>query len=120
MQLLRFTATSLINTLSGYIVYLLLFPRISYVPAYLASFLFCLSFSFLSNSLVVFKSKPGLSRFLFTLALHITYLVLATSLLYIMVNLAGLNKAIAPLAIAAMLWPLTFIANRCIFRQTLS
>ncbi|MFJ7796597.1 GtrA family protein [Pseudomonas sp. NPDC096950] len=111
----RFLLSGGFNTLSTYLLYLLLLTVLSYQVSYTISYISGVVLSYFLNRLFVFKTHQGLrSVFLFPLVYVIQYL--STSLvLWLLVDNIGVDSRVAlPVAIV-MFVPVNYFLSRKIF-----
>lgn len=111
----RFLLSGGFNTLSTYLVYLLLLTVLSYQLSYTISYVSGVVLSYFLNRMVVFKAHQGLrSVFLFPLVYVIQYL--STSLvLWLLVDNMGIDSRVAlPVAIVLFV-PVNYFLSRKIF-----
>jgi putative flippase GtrA len=104
------------NTVFGYVVYATLLTFMGYKPAYTASFVLSVLFSYWLNSRFVFGvslSIKGLLRF------PIVYLVqylLGIVLMFVMVEKVGVSAYFSPLIVIVATIPVTFVLSRTLLR----
>lgn len=127
MQFIKFGVVGVTNTFIGYVIYVItlkglrminLWSDIDVYVAQFVMFLLSVAWSFYWNNKVVFKEDENEQRnLLFTLMkTYISYaftsLILAEILLYLWVNIIGLNEFIAPILSLLITVPLNFIIQK--------
>jgi putative flippase GtrA len=112
LQFLRFLVTGGINTALTYVLYLLLLLLLDYLPAYSVAYVVGIALSYGLNSVFVFRQPMNwrsLARF--PLVYVVQYLLTA-ALLWLFVDMLGVDQRIALLAAIAVTVPVTFLAAR--------
>jgi putative flippase GtrA len=117
-QVIRFGLVGGVNTATFYGVYRLLLPWMPYFAAYSLAFLLSMVGSFLLNTYVTYRTRPTWRKFgLFPLT-NITNYAVQSAGLFALVDWAGVNKKIAPLAAALVAVPFTYLLSRRILLPT--
>jgi len=112
LQFVRFIASGAVNTGITYALYLLMLPLIGYLTAYSAAYVVGILLSYWLNSAFVFRQPMhwrSLARF--PLVYVVQYL-LNGALLWLFVDMLGVDDRIALLAAIAVTVPATFLAAR--------
>jgi putative flippase GtrA len=111
-RFLRFVICGGLNTLLGYLIYLMLLSVADYRVAFTLSFLISIVFAYGLNARFVFDVKFSwrtLSRYPIV---YIIQYVLGFLLLTLEVNLFGFDKRFCPLLNVAIQVPVTFLLNK--------
>lgn len=113
-EALRFLLGGASTTLVSYVVYLLLLPHVSYLIAYTAAYAIGIGWSYLANTLFVFRRRPSIRRAMaFPLVYAVQYLV-GSMLLVLLVDQLKVAQSIAPLAVVILTLPVTYVLSRWI------
>lgn len=113
----RFLVSGAANTATTYLLYVLLLDWIGYAASYTISYAVGIVLAYFLNCLFVFRSKLSLGKFLsFPLVYLVQYLG-GMALLYLLVDVAGMNPKIAPALVIAATIPVTFLLSRRILRD---
>ena len=127
IQFIKFGIVGVSNTLISYVIYLVsiiameklnVFQGIDHYIANVIQFILSVLWSFYWNNRFVFTVKEGESRNLLKslIKTYISYsftgLILSSILLYVWVELLGINKAIAPLFSLIVSVPVNFLLNK--------
>ena len=116
-ETLRFLIAGGCNTLAGYLLYLTLLSFSNYYIAYTLSFLASILIAFVINSCFVFKARILWRRLVQYPVLYFLQYFVGLILLFILITWLGVNEKVAPLINAALLTPLSFIANKWFFSR---
>lgn len=109
---MRFAAGGVANTAVTYAVYLALVQFVPYLWAYLAAYVLGILIAYVVNSIVVFRVPMSLARFFAYPWVYVAQYLIATGLLAIGVEYAGLSVGVAPLAVIAAMIPVSYLLNR--------
>jgi putative flippase GtrA len=111
-QVVRFGLVGGVNTVTFYDAYRLLLPRMPYFAAYTLAFALSMAGSFLLNTYFTYRTRPTWRKLgLFPLT-NITNYAVQSAGLFALVDWAGMNKKIAPLAAALVAVPFTYLLSR--------
>lgn len=113
----RFVAGGAANTALSYAAYLALRPALGYQGAWLAAYALGIGFAYWFNASHVFRvalSWRGLLTY--PLVYAVQYLVSAL-LLHLLVERLGAASAWAPLPVALLMLPLTFVISRLLLQS---
>ena len=118
-QFIRFGLVGVTNTAISYGIYaLVLWLHGHYILASVLSFLISVAWSFLLNSRFVFRTEEGASRVWWKtllktyLSYGLTGLLLANALLYLWIDILGVNEYIAFLFNLVITIPANFLLNK--------
>jgi len=118
-QFVRFGIVGVSNTIIAYAIYAgLYFLGAHYLVASIVSFVLSVLWSFYWNNRMVFKLSEGETRntiraLMKTFASYgLTGLIIANILLYVQIDLLGVNAYVAPLINLLVTVPLNFLLNR--------
>jgi putative flippase GtrA len=112
LQFLRFLATGGINTALTYGLYLLLLPLLGYLVAYSVAYVLGILLSYWLNSVFVFRQPMNWRSLVRFPLVYVVQYIFTGVLLWIGVDVLGVDKRIALLAAIAVTVPVTFIAAR--------
>ncbi|EOA02183.1 GtrA family protein [Herbaspirillum frisingense GSF30] len=111
---IKFLIGGLINTGFSYATYLVLKLLLPYQQAYLLAYVAGVVFSYLLNSLLVFRVPLSWRRFLaFPLVYGAQYIASAL-LLHVLVESLGISSNWAPLLVTAAVLPMTYLLSKLI------
>lgn len=105
-----------LNTAVAYGLYLVLLFVVSYRVAYSGSYVAGIFVSYCLNTRLVFREPLRLSKALQYPAVYLVQYLLGFGLLYLMVEVIHLSKFVAPIAVALLSVPCTFIMSRYVIR----
>jgi putative flippase GtrA len=113
-QWIRFVIVGFVNTLNYYMLYLILIHLIecNYLFSHIIAFALSMIGSFFMNTYFTYNTRPTLKKFLqfpFTYLVNITVTTLGV---YILVDLCGFDKHVAPLVASLIAIPFTFIVSK--------
>jgi putative flippase GtrA len=112
----RFVLWGGVNTLAGYLIYAALLRFFPYLISYTIAYGLGIVISYFLNSKFVFKQQLRLSKAIrYPLIYVIQYLVGAVGL-YLLVQLLGVDKLIAPWLLLLLSIPLTYVLSRRVVR----
>lgn len=113
----RFILVGAVNTLSSYLLYLLLLAFLPYLLAYSLAYCAGIVVSYCLNARFVFRRRFSLAGFLaFPMVYAIQY-VLGALLLWLLVDRAGMAPEPAMAGVIAATIPVTFLASRFVLRK---
>lgn len=101
-----------LNTALSFGMYLVLVRFLDYQAAYLFAYIAGIFSSYWINSVFVFRTPMSLKGMLKFPVVYLFQYVASAVLLWLLVEQLGMNKAIAPLIVTAVLLPLTFLLSR--------
>jgi putative flippase GtrA len=114
----RFLFTGGLNTALTYALYLILLQYLPYLWSYSISYLTGLIFAFGMSRYFIFKRSAGLKSALLFPLIYVAQYAVGMLIIWAWVNVACLNKELAPLVATAVMVPLTYIATKIIFSQS--
>jgi putative flippase GtrA len=113
----RFVVGGLLNTGVAYVCYLGLNPFLDYQLAFLIAYVGGVAFSYFFNSKVVFRARMSWGGFMtYPLVYLIQYAVSALALGFF-VEKIGIPEVAAPIIVAVMTLPLTYILSKAVILQ---
>ena len=113
-----FVVGGALNTAFSYCIYLLLEPFIGYSIAYFSAFVIGIVFSYFFTSIIVFKRKLNLRSFFAFPLVYLLQYVFGSLILEVLVRRFGVDKLYAPLVVAALMLPITFVLSKFILKIT--
>ncbi|MFF7195894.1 GtrA family protein [Streptomyces sp. NPDC008079] len=112
LQIVRFALVGGVNTATFYGFYLALHPWMPYFAAYTLAFVLSMIGSFFLNTYFTYRTRPTWRKFLLFPLTNLTNYVVTSVGVYALVEWAGMNDKIAPLAAAAAAIPFTYLLSR--------
>jgi len=109
---IRFVAGGVANTLVTYAVYLALVQVMPYQWAYFAAYALGIVVAYVVHSILVFRVPLSLGRFFAYPLVYVVQYLISAVLLAISVEYAGLPVSVAPLAVIAVMIPISYVLNR--------
>lgn len=111
---LQFVIGGALNTGLSYSVYLLLLLAVDYQIAYFVAYLCGLLFAYWFNAVVVFKVALSWRGLMAYPIVYISQYALSALLLGSLVAFVGVTEALAPLVVAAVMLPITYLMNKLV------
>jgi putative flippase GtrA len=109
-RILRFAAVGVVNTVIYYGVYLLVHTQVSYLLAHICAFVVAMICSYFLNCFVTFKTSPSWRTFLLFPLSNVASFVIMTGGLQVAVAGLGIDQQVAPLLVALIAIPITYVA----------
>lgn len=113
-RVLRFALVGAVNTGVYYGLYLLLHLALPYLAAHVLAFLLAMVGSYFLNCHFTFRTKPTWRKFLLFPLSNAANFAITSLGLYLLVDLGGMNSTIAPLLVAALAIPVTFVVSQLV------
>ena len=115
-RLVRFVGVGGLNTFVTYILYLLLILIVNYQVAYTITYIVGIFLAYWLSLKIVFQTKSTKKKlFLFPFVYLFQY-IFGLLIMYVLIEILGLNQFFAPLVVAICSIPITFILSRFILR----
>lgn len=108
-RLVRFAGVGVINTGTYYALYLALRTQIPYMAAHVCAFVTAMFISYFLNCYVTFRRPPKWRTFLLFPLSNVANFVITTVGLRVAVAGLGLDQRIAPLVVALVAIPITYL-----------
>ena len=115
---IRFVAGGLLNTGATYLIYLGLIRFLPYQAAYLVAYALGIVIAYLLNSWLVFRVPLSLGRFFAYPLIYVVQYLVSAALLAVGVELLHLSPEIAPLAVLAIMIPVSYALNRSVLGRS--
>jgi putative flippase GtrA len=115
-QFLTFVFFGGINTALTYGIYLVFVLYVAYPTAYTVSFILGIFLSYYLNARFVFKEKLRLSKALQYPVVYFTQYLLGLGLMYVLIEVARLDKFIAPMMVVLATVPCTYLLSRWVIK----
>lgn len=112
MQFVRFIVSGAANTGITYLLYLLLLPLLGYLTAYSAAYVIGVVLSYWLNSVFVFRQPMSWRTLLRFPLVYVVQFTLTGALLWLFVDMLGIDERFALLGAIAVTVPVTFLAAR--------
>lgn len=113
-EMLRFVLFGSLNTLIAYLFYLILLSFMPYAAAYTVSYICGIFISYYLNATFVFKEPLRFERALKYPVVYVVQYVLGMASLYLLVELVGISKVVAPFIVAVGMIPVAYLLSRYI------
>jgi len=111
-EFLRFIFWGALNSLTGYLIYVLLLQFLPYLVSYSIAYVCGVFLSYFLNSKFVFKQELKLSKAVKYPLVYLTQYLVGLALLYTLVQFLRVNRVWAPLLVVLMTIPITFLMSR--------
>jgi len=111
-EVFRFIFWGAINTLSGYLIYVVLLRFFPYLIAYSIAYALGIFLSYFLNSKFVFDQELKLSKAIRYPLVYLMQFLLGATCLYLLVQLLRVNKFLAPFIVVMITIPVTFFLSR--------
>jgi putative flippase GtrA len=108
-RLVRFGLVGVVNTAVYYACYLLLRLKIPYLAAHVIAFVIAMIGSYFLNCYITFKIRPTWKTFLLFPLSNLANFVITTVGLRIAVGTMGMDQRIAPIVVALIAIPITYV-----------
>jgi len=112
LQFVRFIVSGAANTGITYLLYLLLLPLLGYLKAYSAAYVIGVVLSYWLNSVFVFRQPMSWRTLLRFPLVYVVQFTLTGALLWLFVDVLGIDERFALLGAIAVTVPVTFLAAR--------
>jgi putative flippase GtrA len=112
LQFVRFIVSGAANTGITYLLYLLLLPLLGYLTAYSAAYVIGVVLSYWLNSVFVFRQPMSWRTLLRFPLVYVVQFTLTGALLWLFVDMLGIDERFALLGAIAVTVPVTFLAAR--------
>jgi putative flippase GtrA len=108
-----------VNTALTYGIYLVFVWHFAYAAAYTVSYVFGVFISYYLNARFVFREKLRVSKALQYPIVYVAQYLIGLGLLYLLIEVARLNKLIAPIAVVCVTVPCTYLLSRYVIKGRL-
>ena len=109
---LRFLVAGTLNTLGGYLLYLLLQLVLPYQVAYFLAFIAGVVGAYCLNTLFVFRTRLAWRTFFAYPAIYLVQYLISAPMLALLVEWLKVPDTIAPLIVSVVMIPVSFLLNR--------
>ncbi|MEK5036071.1 GtrA family protein [Paenibacillus sp. FSL R7-0302] len=116
-EFLKFVVSGGINTLTTYLMYLLLLLFLNYSLAYTVSYVSGIFLSYYLNTVFVFKEKMSIKKFLKFPIVYLIQYFINLLMLYILVEHLHLSTRIVPLIVVVVTIPVTYVLSKLIIKS---
>jgi putative flippase GtrA len=110
----RFALVGILNTASGYMLYLLFIGVMAYPIAYTISYVIGIIIAYVLNSVFVFKKPFKLSSAIQFPLVYVVQYAIGTLTLAILVENLRLDERLAPPVVIIVTFPVTYLMSRWI------
>ncbi|MBP2475395.1 putative flippase GtrA [Crossiella equi] len=111
-RVLRFALVGAVNTGVYYGLYLALHLVLPYLAAHVLAFCLAMVGSYFLNCHFTFRTKPTWRKFLLFPLSNAANFAITSLGLYLLVDLGGLDSTYAPLPVAVLAIPVTFVVSQ--------
>src|SRR3990167_256880 len=111
-RVMRFLMVGGFNTVSSYVLYVGFLQVFHYAIAYTLSFVISVIISYLLNTKFVFRGQYSWRRFFAFPSVYVTQYLLGLMLLHVFIRWMDLSPLIAPIIVAGLTWPISFLMSR--------
>jgi putative flippase GtrA len=116
-EFVRFAFFGGINTGITYVIYLVLLSLLPYGIAYTISYAAGIFVSYWLNATFVFGEKLSVSRALQYPLVYVVQYVLGICVLYLLIEVLGCSRVLAPLLVVIVTLPVTFLLSRYLIKR---
>lgn len=116
-EMLRFLVGGMLNVAVGYGSYLILLHWFRYEVAYAIAYVVGIIVSYIFSALYVFRQPMRWRSALFYPLVYLLQFLIGLALLKILIEVAHMPQRLAPLAVAVLTIPVTFLASRIVIRR---
>jgi putative flippase GtrA len=113
----RFIVVGLLNTMSTYVLYLLLMAAMSYKLAYSIAYVSGILLSYYLNARVVFRSQLRIVKLIQYPTVYVVQYVMNILTLWVLVDYLSVPTALAPIIVIVATVPVTFVLSRLIVKD---
>ena len=117
-EIVRFLVGGASTTAVSYVAYLLLLKLMPYAYAYSAAYVLGIAWSYLVNTVFVFRRTPSLVRATLFPLVYLAQYVVGMGLLVVLVDVLHVPKVAAPLVVIVLTLPLTYVLSRHVITTT--
>lgn len=116
--LLRFGLSGAANTIATWLLFVLLLTWLPYQLAYGVAYVTGIGTGYLLATLFVFSETPTARGLLAYPLVYVVQYALSAALLFAVVDWLDVPVRIAPLVVAVLVFPVTFVMSRIVVRRT--
>ncbi len=116
-EFFRFLLVGAVNTVSSYLLYLLLLTVLPYLLAYSLAYCIAIVISYFLNVRFVFRQRGSLRGFFAFPLVYVIQYGLGALILWLLVGQAGLSPAWAIAGVIIATIPVTFLTSRFILNK---
>lgn len=115
-EFLKFLISGGINTIATYGLYLLFLIVMEYKAAYSLSYIIGILFSYLLNTIFVFKEKVSLMKFIKFPVVYLVQYLINLGILLLLVEYINLPAEIVPIIVIFTTLPITYVLSKHIIK----
>lgn len=115
-EVMRFLVAGAINTVVGYLLYVLALQVLPYRLAYTASYALSVMLAYTLNTYFVFQTRWHWRSFVGFPLVYIFQYVVGLATLALLVEQLAVPELVAPLLVVIITIPLTFVASRFVIK----
>lgn len=116
-EFVRFLLVGTANTVTSYLLYLLLLAILPYLLAYSLAYCIGIVISYFLNVHFVFRQRAGLAGFLAFPLVYVIQYCLGALILWLLVDHASISPAWAMVGVIVATIPVTFLTSRFILNK---
>jgi putative flippase GtrA len=115
-QFWRFVAVGAANSIVTYLIYLALLQFVGYAVAYTVSYACGIAFSYIANSLAVFRAPMSVKSAVRFPMVYLAQYLLGMALMWLFVDVLEIAAWLAPWITTVVLVPVSFVLTRRMLR----
>lgn len=116
-EFFRFLVVGVINTLVGYVAFILLLPLLSYLYAYTFSYCIAVLNAYFMSVFFVFKRKVSLTSFLQFPLVYVTQYFIGAFIMWLLVGQLGIGPGWSYAVVILVTVPVNFLATRFLLKR---
>ena len=115
----KFILSGAVNSILTYLIYVVFLQILNYKLAYSFSYLSGIFIAYYFHSRYVFRENLHIKKALQYPLVYIISYAVGISLIYILVDILGINKMIAPLIVVLLVTPISFILSKFVIKGSM-
>jgi putative flippase GtrA len=116
VEFLRFIVIGGVNTVLSYGIYVATNLIVPYIAAYTISMIAGILISYILNARFVYRTSLSLSRAVAYPLVYLVQYLVGVGTLYLLVQMLGVSKYLAPFLVVIVTIPITFVLSRFIIK----
>ncbi len=116
-EFFRFLVVGVINTLVGYVAFMLLLPRLSYLYAYTLSYGIAVLNAYFMSVFFVFKRKVSLTSFLQFPLIYVLQYFIGAFIMWLLVGQFSIGPGWSYAVVILVTVPINFLATRFLLKR---
>ncbi len=115
-EFIRFVFMGGLNTVLTNVFYMLLLFILPYAVSFTVSYIAGIGLAYYLNSVFVFKKRMEWKKALQFPVVYIVQYLIGLGLMFLLIELAGVNEVLAPWLVVLLTLPITFLMSRFIIK----